>query len=105
MHKNSVWKTCTYEYYMDSKLVGFPIKFMLDGREVISVKVPRRRWVNQDFLNGDILECTTVNFAYEKGRNGLPKKECLPIYQSFEGLAKIDIKKGILIDGQPIKTL
>ena len=58
-----------------------------------------------DFQNGDILECTTVNFAYEKGRNGLPKKECLPIYQSFEGLAKIDIKKGILIDGQPIKTL
>lgn len=105
MHKNSVWKTCTYEYYMDSKLVGFPIKFMLDGREVTSVKVPRRRWVNQDFLNGDILECTTVNFAYEKGRNGLPKKECLPIYQSFEGMAKIDIKKGILIDGQPIKTL
>lgn len=42
---------------------------------------------------------------FEKGRNGLPKKECLPIYQSFEGLAKIDIKKGILIDGQPIKTL
>ena len=75
------------------------IKFMLDGREVTSVKVPRRRWVNQDFLNGDILECTTVNFAYEKGRNGLPKKECLPIYQSFEGMAKIDIKKGILIDG------
>lgn len=33
------------------------------------------------------------------------KKECLPIYQSFEGMAKIDIKKGILIDGQPIKTL
>lgn len=105
MHKNSVWKTCTYEHYMDFELVEFPIKFMLNGREVISIKVPRRRWVDQDFLNGDILECTVVNFAYEKNRNGLPKKECLPIFQSFEGVTKIDIKKGILIDGQPIKTL
>ncbi len=98
------------DYYYDGLCRGceyedFGSVFMLDGREVTSVKIPRRRWVNQDFLNGDILECTTVNFAYEKGRNGLPKKECLPIYQSFEGLAKIDIKKGILIDGQPIKTL
>lgn len=96
---------CDAARFSNDMLVGFPIKFMLDGREVTSAKIPRRRWVNQDFLNGDILECTTVNFAYEKGRNGLPKKECLPIYQSFEGMAKIDIKKGILIDGQPIKTL
>lgn len=97
-HKNSVWKTCTYERYMDFELVGFPIRFSFNGREVVSVKVPRRRWINQDFLNGDILECSILYFAYEKGRNGLPKKEYLPIFQSFGGIAKIDIKKGILIN-------
>ena len=90
---------------MDFELVSVPIHFTYNGREVTSIKIPRRRWVNQDFLNDDILECSVIYFSYERNRRGLPKKECQPIFQSFEGMAKIDIKKGILIDGQPIKTL
>lgn len=104
-HKNSVHKTCTYEHYMDFELVSVPIHFTYNGREVTSIKIPRRRWVNQDFLNDDILECSVIYFSYERNRRGLPKKECQPIFQSFEGMAKIDIKKGILIYGKPIKTL
>lgn len=99
-HKNSCHKTCSYDYYMNQKYVEIPLIFSFGNRVVKSVLVPRRLWINQSFLNGNILTCITVRYEYEKNKHGRPKKECLPIQETFDNLVKIDIKKGIIIGGE-----
>lgn len=83
LHKESCHKTCSYEYWMDEKLVNIPMNFLYKGREVKNVKVSRRRWVNQDFLVDGKLKCFTLEFKYELNKRGLPRKEDKPIRECF----------------------
>lgn len=82
-HKESAWKTCTYEHYMDEELIKIPFSFVFHNREVTGVKITRRRWIEQSFLLDGKLHCYSVHFKYQLNKRGLPRKEDQPIFVSF----------------------
>lgn len=96
-HMKSCHKTCTYEYYMN-KYMKIPFDFIFRGRSVKAIYIRRQQWINQDFIDGNIIKCLAIDYAYEKNKRGLPKKECYPLNEHFQDITKIDIAKGEIID-------
>lgn len=95
LHSKSCHKTCTYEWYMNEIMV-IPYSFVFKGRDVKAVRIRRKQWIEQNFLHLDegIIECTGVDFVYERNKRGLQKKECYPLTEWFGENVKIDFVKG-----------
>ncbi len=95
-HTKSCHKTCTYDWYMNYKRVAFPISFEFNGRKVWQAKVTRRVWIEQSFLNGDILECLALTLVPELTKTGRKKKGSVDFVE-FDKPTKINIKTGEIV--------
>ena len=79
--------------------MGGYMAFVFKGRDVKAVRIRRKQWIEQNFLHLDegIIECTGVDFVYERNKRGLPKKECYPLSEWFGENTKVDLIKGEIV--------
>lgn len=95
-HKLSCHKTCDYERYLNQLIrIGLSFSFTFEERKVNSIKILRKRWMEQEFLDGNLLKCAVLNFDYKKNKRGLPRKEDQPISKSWEIKVTEDTPYGI----------
>lgn len=95
-HKQSVHKTCSYEWYMN-ELVEVPISFKMGDKKVISAKVPRKTWIDHSFVFGDILKCRSLKFEPELTKTGKRKKNSIKGV-AFSNIASVNMKTGEITD-------
>lgn len=97
-HKKSAHKTCSYERYMN-ELVSYPKSFEFNGRTVKYAKIPRRMWIDLNFISGDIIKCKCLTLEPVLTESGRIKKGTANNAISFNGIAEINTKTGEIVKG------